>query len=141
MSATWSNAAGQTLVFDDPRDARRWAAFNRDTERLVLRIRSWGARDRLVHRLEQASHVFPPPLFWLVLGVLGVAVRRPRHALAALAPSLAAAAVVVATAAVGSAVIQYALPVAPAFIFLAAVGLAGRRSRARAIGDGMATKR
>jgi hypothetical protein len=139
VSATWPDAAGQTLVFDDPRDARRWAAFNRDTERLYSRIRSWGARDRLVYRLEQASHAFPPPLFWLVLGVIGVAVRRPRHALAALAPSLAAAVVVVATASVTSAVIQYALPVAPAFIFLAAVGLAG--SRARDTGDGVAMKR
>jgi hypothetical protein len=141
LSATWSDAAVQTLVFDDPRDARRWAAFNRDTERLYLRIHSWDAHDRLVHRLEQASHVYPPPLFWLVLGVLGVAVRRPRHALAALAPSLAAAVVVVATASVTFAVIQYALPVAPAFIFLAAVGLAGRRSRAPATASGLATQR
>jgi hypothetical protein len=139
VSATWSAAAGQTLVFDDPRDARRWEAFNRDTERLSQRLPSWSSRERLVYRIEQASHAFPPPLFWLVLGVIGVAVRRPRHALAAVAPSLAAAVVVVATASVTFAVIQYALPVAPAFIVLAAVGLAG--SRARAKGDGLATKR
>ena len=138
MSATW-DATGQTLVFDDPRDERRWAGFNRDTVRLYLRLPSWSSRDRLVYRLEQASHAFPPPLFWLVLGAIGVAVRRPRHTLAALAPSLAAAAVVVATASVTFAVLQHALPVAPAFIVLAAVGLASRRKGARV--TDVATKR
>ena len=139
VSATW-DAAGQTLVFDDPRDERRWLGFNRETVRLHQQLPSWSSRDRLVYRLEQASHAFPPPLFWLVLGVIGVAVRRPRHTLAALAPSLAAGVVVVATASVTFAVIQYALPVAPAFIVLAAVGLVGQRSRPRVTCDGLATK-
>lgn len=117
----------QMLVFDDPRDERRWEAFAADTDRLAGRIPVWDPRHGLVHRLEQASRVFPPPIVWLAIGLLGLAIRRPKQALAALAPSAAGLVVVAATAAVTFSVVQYAIPVVPAFIMLAAVALAAPR--------------
>jgi hypothetical protein len=125
----WRSASEHPLVFDDPRDAQRYARFERDTDRLVRRIPTRDANDGLVHRLNQTSHAFPPLLVWLVVGVVGLAVRRPQGALEALAPALAALVVIVATSLVALAVAEYAVPVSPAFVLLAAVGLVGAHPR------------
>ena len=143
----WRSPSEHPLVFDDPRDERRWARFERETDRLVNRIPTRGANQELVHRLNQTSHVFLPPAFWLVLGLAALAIRRPRRALVALAPSLAALVVIGATSLVAFAVGEYAAPVSPAFVMLAAVGLVGadRRGHLRlpwrrsAGSDGLAT--
>ncbi len=58
--------------------------------------------------------------------------RRPRNALVALAPCLAGLVVIVVTALVAPSVAEYAAPVSPAFLMLAAVGVVGvpvRRER------------
>lgn len=131
----WRSATEQALVFDDPRDERRWTDFDADTNRLAGRLPARGSRQELVHRLNQASYRFPPPAVWLALGLLGLLVRRPRRALVALAPTLAALVVIGATSLIAFAVGEYAAPVSPAFVLLAAVGLAGaapaRRYRLR----------
>jgi hypothetical protein len=108
---------------------RRWARFGRQTDRLAYRIPTRGANQELVHRFNQTSHVFPPPAFWLAVGLLGLAIRRPRRALVALVPSIAGLIVIVPTALIAFAVAEYAAPVSPAFIMLAAVGLVGAHPR------------
>ncbi len=82
-----------------------------------------------MHRLNQASRWFPPPVFWLVVGIVAMAVRRPRRALVAIAPAVGALAVIFGTALVAVAVSEYSLPVSPAFILLAAAGLVGAEPR------------
>lgn len=119
----WRSASVHPLVFDDARDARRYAAFNDDTTRLVDRIPTRGSDAELVHRFNQTSHVFPPPAVWLALGLVGFALRRPRCALVALTLSAAALIVIVSTALIAFAVAEYAAPVSPVFILLAAAGL------------------
>jgi hypothetical protein len=119
----WRSASVHPLVFDDARDARRYAAFNDDTARLVDRIPTRGSDAELVHRWNQTSHVFPPPAVWLAIGLVGFALRRPRRALVALTLSAAALIVIVSTALIAFAVAEYAAPVSPVFILLAAAGL------------------
>jgi hypothetical protein len=78
-----------------------------------------------VHRLNQISHVFPPLVAWLVIGLIGIALRRPARAAVALALAVAGLIVIIATTAVAPAVAEYAAPVSPAFLLLTAVGLVG----------------
>jgi hypothetical protein len=125
----WRSPTVHPLVFDDPRDERRYQRFERDTGRLADRLPTRDANEGFVHRLNQASHAFPPPVFWLAVGLLALAVRRPRRALVALAPSLAGLVVIVATSMVTLPVPEYAAPVSPAFLVLAAAGLVGAHPR------------
>jgi hypothetical protein len=127
----WVSPTDHHLQFDDPRDQRRYEAFDRETHQLVGRIPTRDSvEDGLVRRLNQASHRFPPPIVWLAIGGAALAVRRPRGSLAALAPALAGLIVVIVTGAVTLAVGEYVVPVAPAFVLLAAAGLVGDRPRA-----------
>jgi hypothetical protein len=127
----WSSATAHRLVFDDPRDEVRYLSFERAAAALTERLPARGGSEDLVHRLNQASHRFPPPVLWLALGILALAIRRPRHALVALVPSVAALVLVVATALVAHPVGEYAAPVSPAFVLLAAAGWFGTGARGR----------
>jgi hypothetical protein len=127
----WVSPTEHHLVFDDPSDALRYERFERDTGRLSGRIPTRDKMEGLVHRLNQASYRFPPPFVWLAIGVVALAVRRPRYALAALGPSLAGLVVIAVTAAVTLAVGEYVVPVTPAFVVLTAAGLVGAYPRGR----------
>jgi hypothetical protein len=121
----WRSPTEHSYVFSDPRDERRADRFYRQVDRLNARLPTRQANVPVVHRINQASHVFPPLLLWLALGVIGLALRRPRPALVALAPAVAGLLLIVLSALVVPAVAQYAAPVSPAFVVLAAVGLVG----------------
>jgi len=129
----WRSATDHSFVFDDPRDGRRYEAFQRDTDRLASRIPTRDAHGSVVHRLNQASRAFPPPVFWLALGAVAIAFRRPRKALVAVAPATAGLVVIAGTSLVAVPVSEYALPVSPAFVVLAAAGVVGAHPR-RALG-------
>jgi hypothetical protein len=131
VRTVWFSPTQHGLVFDDPRDERRYARFEDETNRLIDRIPTRDTRHGLVHRLNQASYRFPPPVVFLAVGLVALAVRRPRRALAALAPSLAGLVVIAVTGAVTIAVGEYAVPVTPAFVMLAAFGLVGSHPRGR----------
>jgi hypothetical protein len=125
----WGPGAKHPLVFSDSRDQRAYDKLSRDTDRLSRRIPVHAANWGLAHRLNQTSHRFPPPMFWLALGVAAVVIRRPRRILIALAPVLAGLAVVVGSALVGAPIAEYAAPISPAFVVLAVVGLVGKEPR------------
>jgi hypothetical protein len=96
---------------------------------LAIRIPTRDGNAAGVHRLNQASHAFPPLVFWLLIGIAGLLARRPRGALVAIAPCLAGLIVIAATSLVAPSVAEYAAPVSPAFVMLAAVGLVGVPAR------------
>ena len=132
----WRSPTNHQTVFTDPRDKQRFEKFQRDVAGLA-RIPNRDGNRNLVHWLNRASHGFPPLLVWLVIGMVTLAVRRPKDALIAITPSVAGLVVIVATALVAPSVAEYAAPVSPAFLMLAAVGLVGlpanrRRSARRA---------
>ena len=93
----WRSPTDHSFVFDDPRDERRYEKFGRDSDRLVARIPTRDPNEGLVHRLNQASRGFPPPIVWLAVGVIGLALRRPRHALVAVTPAAAGLTVIFAS--------------------------------------------
>ena len=125
----WRSPTEHSFVFHDPRDERRYVAFGEETDRLVGRIPTRAANASLVHRLNQASRAFPPPVVWLVVGAVALVFRRPRRSLVAVALAVAGLAVIVGTSLVAVAVSEYALPVSPAFILLATAGLVGAEPR------------
>jgi hypothetical protein len=125
----WLSPTEHPLVFDDPYDEQRYQRYSRDAARLADRIPTRDSNGALIHRLNQASHAYPPPAFWLLVGVLALVFRWPRRALVALVPSLAAIAVILTTSAVAPAVGEYAAPVSPAFIVLTAAGFLGAEPR------------
>jgi hypothetical protein len=130
----WRSATEHSFVFDDPRDERRYQTFQEDTDRLIGRIPTRdGVDESLLPRLNQTSRWFPPPIAWLAIGAAAIAVRRPRRALVAVASAVAALAVILGTALVAFAVPEYALPVSPAFMLLAAAGLVGADARRRVV--------
>ena len=65
---------------------------------------------------------------WLVAGLAGLVVRRPQRSGLALALAGAAALVVVLQALAIYTIIEFAVPVAPAFVVLGAAGLVGTRA-------------
>lgn len=121
-----TSRAGPSLLGDKQLQAR----FERDTLDLEEKIPN---RDgtQLAHLLNQASRAFPSLVVWLAVGLVALAVRRPRRALAVLTISAAALLVIVATSLVTFAVPEYAVPVSPAFVVLAAAGLVGAHPRGR----------
>jgi hypothetical protein len=121
----WHSATQHETVVTDARDRGRIAKFNRDTARLAARIPTRTGNAGLVHRLNQASHAFPPAIVWLVIGLAAFLWRRPRRALIALAPTVAGLIVIVASSLVAPSVAEYGAPVSPAFLMLAAVGVVG----------------
>jgi Glycosyltransferase family 87 len=129
----WRSPTDHSFVFDDPRDERRYEKFGRDSDRLVARIPTRDPNEDLVHRLNQASRGFPPPIVWLAVGVIGFALRRPRRALVAVTPAAAGLTVIFASSLLVFAVPQYAAPVTPAFVLLAAAGLFAPRREGAAV--------
>jgi hypothetical protein len=125
----WTSPTEHRYVFSNPRDERRAEKFGRATDRLAGRIPTRDGHVQAIHRLNQASHAFPPLVAWLVLGLLAVAVRRPRRALVALGPVVAALVVIVSTSILVLSVAEYAAPVSPAFLVLTAAGLVGVPAR------------
>jgi hypothetical protein len=111
-------------------DAELQARLERDWLDLWERLPNRDGTE-FAHRLNQASKAFPPIVVWLAVGLVALALRRPRGALVPLTLSAAALLVIVATAFVTLAVAEYAVPVSPAFILLTAVGLLGAHPRSR----------
>ncbi len=65
----WRSPTEHQFVFADTHDQRRFEKFDSDVDRLATRIPTRNGNQALVHRLNQASHRFPPPVAWLVIGV------------------------------------------------------------------------
>jgi Glycosyltransferase family 87 len=127
----WTSPTAHHTVVTDARDRARIAKFNRDTGRLAGRIPTRTGNASLVHRLNQASHAFPPAIVWLVIGLVAFLWRRPRNELIVLAPTVAGLLVIVASSLVAPSVAEYGAPVSPAFLMLAAVGVVGVPVRGR----------
>jgi len=127
IDEVWTSPTEHHVVFASARNRREYDRLQRDAGRLDDGVPAYGGSSTLLRRLNQASRWFPRPVVWLLVGLVGLVVRRPRRALAPLA-LVAAVFVVLAAAAVGvDAVPEYVIPLAPAFVLLAAVALLGER--------------
>jgi hypothetical protein len=122
----WTSATEHHIVFDDPADAVRAAALDRSVDELLAGLPDRNPRTGLVRWLESASRWYPRPVLWLVVGLLALAWRRPSRAEIPLVLAGAALVLLVSTALAVYAVAQYSVPVVPAFVLLATVGVLGR---------------
>ena len=123
----WTSPTEHHLVFVRPGDEERYDELHRRIDELAGHLPDRRGNDSLTHRVNQASRWFPPPALWLLLGVIGLAARRPLNALALVTPALAAIIVIVLNALAIAGVPHYSVPAAPAFILLAAGALLGPR--------------
>jgi hypothetical protein len=122
----WTSATEHHIVFSDPADTARAAALDRRVDELLAGLPERAARPGLVRSIERASRWYPRPAMWLVVGLAALAWRRPRRSAIPLAVAGAALLVLVSTALAVYAVAEYSVPVAPAFVLLATVGVLGR---------------
>ncbi len=128
VSEGWQPDGEHAPVFHDPDDARRYAALQRDIAGVVEQIPPYEGNATLTRQVSRASKLWPRGALWLVVGLVAVAVRRPRGSRLALVLAAAAVLVLLLDAAAIYAIAEFAVPVVPAFVCLAAVGLAGRRA-------------
>ncbi len=129
----WTSPTEHHVVFDDAAKRERWIATDRRVAGLYAAFPDRWWSPWLGLQMDRSSKLYPPLWLWLVAAIVGVALRRPRSWWATLAPVLGAFAMLLGTVMTVWAEPAYAVPVAPAFVLFAAVGLLGDRT-ARAVG-------
>jgi Dolichyl-phosphate-mannose-protein mannosyltransferase len=124
----WTSPDAHAFVFRDPADRVRAAALDQEVNELLGALPERGSRASLVDLLNDLSRIYPRPFMWLLLGLAASLWRRPRGI--GVPAVLAASGLLVlgATSLAVYAVAEYSVPVVPAFVLLAAVGLFGPRS-------------
>jgi hypothetical protein len=126
----WTSPSEHHLVFRDGKDARHARELN---EKMAVLDRRFPERDgnaTLARALNWASRLYPRAILLLLVGVIAVAIRRPRGWPIAAVLAGAGLLICVVTMLGVYAVPEYVVPVAPAFVLLAAAGLLGRREPA-----------
>jgi hypothetical protein len=116
----WTSPTEHHLVFVHPGAEQRYDALHRRMDELASNLPERSGSPSLARRLNQASRWFPPPVLWLAVALVGVVFRRPRGFLALATPGVAALAVLVLSALGLPSEPHYSVPVAPAFVLLAA---------------------
>ncbi len=123
----WTSPVDHMLVFATQGMARRYDEMGRDAGALMADVPPYDGNAWLTLQFSRSSKLFPPPLLWLVAGLAGLVVRRPKRLGLALVLAGAAALVVAFQALAIYTIIEFAIPVAPAIVVLGAVGLVGER--------------
>jgi hypothetical protein len=124
----WTSATAHHLTFCSASVRRRVEAIRREQRSLFAGLPGRTGNAQLRLRLNQLSRWFPRPIVWIALGLIGLVWRRPRGTRTLLAIALAALFVIAFNALGLFADPHFALPVAPAFVLLAAGALLGGRT-------------
>jgi hypothetical protein len=123
-----------SCALDDP--ALAWDDEGRQARyrELVRQVRAWDAElpsrdgvDVVTELLNRVTPRFPRPPFWLALGLIGLALRRPRDWRVIVTLWISAGLVLVIHAASQGVTPEFALPLYPVFIVTALGALAGAR--------------
>jgi hypothetical protein len=116
-----------SLVWPDPERQRRY------TE-IVSQVRSWDAElpardgvDVVTELLNRVTPRFPRPPFWIAMGLVGLAIRRPRGWRTIVVLWLCAGLVLLIHAASQGVAPEFALPLYPLFIVTGLSAVAGER--------------
>ena len=123
----WTSPTEWHFEFDHPGDRPRFAQITGEVKHLFDALPNRTGNEQLALRLNQLSRWFPRPWMWILVGLVAVAVRRPRGWPLLVALSLAAFAVVLLNAVGLFADLHFVLPVAPAFVLLGIGALFGER--------------
>jgi len=119
----WTSPTDWHFEFRDASDRPRFERIERETNALFAALPDRAGNAELGLRLNQLSRWYPRPILWIVLGIVGIALRRPRGSRTLIALALAALAVVFLNALGLFADLHFVLPVAPAFVLLGLGGL------------------
>jgi hypothetical protein len=125
----WTSPTEHAILADDPEDAAHLDRLNRRVDELFGVFSDREGSAALARWIDRASRWFPRPVLWLAVGLIAVAVRRPRGVATPLVLTAAALLVVLGTGLAVPADASYSAPVAPAFVLLAVAGLLGSRTR------------
>jgi hypothetical protein len=123
----WTSAMNHHFTFCKPRYKRRFDAIARELDRLFGGLPDRTGNAWLALRMNQASRWYPRLILWIALGLIALALRRPRGTRTLVAIALTAFAVIGLNALGLFADPRFALPVAPAFILFGSCALLGRR--------------
>jgi hypothetical protein len=124
----WTSPVDHSLVFATQEMQRRYDKTARDAANLLAKVPPYEGNEWLTLQFSRSSKLFPPPVLWLVAGLVGLVVRRPKRLGLALALAGAAVLVVGFQALAIYTIVEFAIPVAPAVIVLGAAGLVGTRT-------------
>ncbi|MFO7572281.1 MAG: glycosyltransferase family 39 protein [Gaiellaceae bacterium] len=124
----WASPTDFRFAFDDPSLRPRFDRVERRRDELFASFPDRTANAELALRLNQASRWFPRPVLFVVVGLLAIALRRPRGWPTLVALGFAGFLVVLLNALGLFADRHFILPVAPAFVLL---GLGGLLATAR----------
>ena len=123
----WTSATDWHFEFDHPAQRVRFREIEAKRDALFASLPTRAGNAQLALRLDQLSRWFPRPWMWIVVGLAGIAFRRPRGAATLVVLALAGVGVVVLNALGLFTDLHFVLPVAPAFVLLGAGGLLGAR--------------
>jgi hypothetical protein len=127
----WTSPTAHDIVFDDPRDQRRYDRLNERLRELGNRFPKRRDSSRLGLQLNHASKAFPRSWLWLLLGISAFVWRRPQPWRVPAILVVSSLLLLLATVLGVYAIPEYEVPTAPSFILLAAAGLFGARGRRR----------
>jgi hypothetical protein len=125
----WTSATEHHFRFCKHDYRRRFDQIGRELGDLFAGLPNRTGNQTLALRLNQASRWYPRSILWIVLGLVAVAIRRPRGARTLIAIGLTALVVIVLNALGLFADPRFALPVAPAFVFFGSCALLARRDQ------------
>jgi hypothetical protein len=123
----WTSPKRWHFAFQKPRDRPRFEHIQHQLNKLLGALPDRQGNPQLGLRLNQLSRWFPRPLIWIVVGLVAIAIRRPRGSATLIALALAAFIVVLLNALGLFTDLHFLLPVAPAFVLLGVGGLLGVR--------------
>ena len=124
----WTSPVDHTLVFSTQEMQQRYDQTGRDAGALLDDVPPYGGNEWLTLQFSRSSKLFPPPILWLIAGLVGVVVQPPKQLGLAVALAGAAALVVGSQALAIYTIIEFAIPVVPALMVFGAAGLVGTRS-------------
>ena len=127
VTEVWTSATDHSVVFSTPEGQRRFAKLEAETNRLDALVPPYPGNAWLTLQFSRSSKLFPPPLLWLVVGLVAWVWRRPVRPGVAVAIALAGLLVVSFQALAIYSIIEFAVPVAPALMLFGAAGLVGDR--------------
>jgi hypothetical protein len=123
----WTSGTEHHFEFEHPRDRPRFDAIVSERDSLARNLPDRTGNATLALRLNQLSRWFPRPIIWIAVGLLALALRRPRRASVLVVLALAALFVIAFNALGLFADPRFALPVTPTFVLLGAGALLGGR--------------
>jgi hypothetical protein len=123
----WTSPTHHHFVFLKPSQRPWFQQIARERDELFGNLPHRRGNAQLALRLNQLSRWYPRIILWIVLGIVALALRRPRGTSVLIALALGALFVIIFNALGLFADPRFALPVAPAFVMLGAGGLLAPR--------------